>query len=57
MNTKNKNNSIESIREYLNRLSKEDINNLFSTNTDTKPKKKKRKQPSGTITWKHIQSR
>ena len=51
--------SIETIRNYLKSLSKEERDNLFSTETDTntKPKKKKRKQPSGTITWKHIQSR
>ena len=54
-----KNKSTETIIEYLNKLSKEERDNLFSTETDTntKPKKKKRKQPSGTITWKHIQSR
>ena len=54
-------NKTETIREYLNKLSKEEIDNLFSITTDTtntKPKRKKKiKQPSGTITWKWIQSR
>ena len=40
-------------------MSKEEIDILFGLGTDTTNTKikKKKKQPYGTITWKHIQSR
>jgi|688.fasta_scaffold264748_3 hypothetical protein len=56
-----KSNNIVKNEEILGRMSKEEIDNLFSISTDTtntKPKRKKKiKQPSGIITWKWTQSR